>query len=71
MHNKQKQPLHTILNQAEHMEGDTKVIITEYTDGSHTHKEVRSKRPFYKRVWLYLLIALAFFTLLAVTHYWL
>jgi hypothetical protein len=67
MTNTQKKPLYDeILGQVEYMEGDTKVIVTEYTNGAKSHRKIRPKRPFYKHVWFYLLVIVALFMLL----YW-
>jgi hypothetical protein len=49
------------------MEGDTKIILTEYTNGDKSHKKILPKLPVYKHVWFYLLIVLTLFALLAIS----
>lgn len=54
-----------ILGQTEVMDGDTKVIITEYVNGAKSYRNIRPKRPFYKHVWFYIFTVVACVALLA------
>lgn len=61
--------LYDILGQTEVMEGNSKVIITEYNNGARSYSKVRPKHPFYKHAWFYLVMILVLLTLLVVEHY--
>lgn len=69
MSNNKNRAKYKIAGQVEYMEGNTKVIATEYTDGSKSHRKIRPKRPLYRQVWFYILIIIFLFILSAIQQY--
>ncbi|MNR01682.1 hypothetical protein D3C85_1174980 [compost metagenome] len=63
-----KSPYDTIVGQVEFMEGDTKVIVTEYASGAKSHRKIRPKRPFYKHIWFYILIVAVLYIFIALAQ---